>query len=65
MHSAMDRPDDPIARAFQLATSGKISNISDIKTRLKSEGYSMATVVGQSLAKQIRTLIKKSKDPQV
>jgi hypothetical protein len=59
----MDRPNDPIARAFELATSGKFSSMTDIKSRLKSEGYSVATMDGRSLLKQIRAIIKNSKDP--
>jgi hypothetical protein len=60
----MNLPADPIERAFQLAQSGKYSAVGDIKTKLKSEGYSLATVDSPSLAKQLRELIKKSQEPQ-
>lgn len=59
----MDRPADPVERAFQLAQSGKFSALGDIKAKLKSEGYSLATVGSPSIAKQLRGLIKKSQEP--
>jgi hypothetical protein len=59
----MNLPADPIERAFQLARSGKFSALGDVKTRLKSEGYSVATVDGPTLAKQLRDLIKRSYEP--
>jgi thymidylate kinase len=58
----MDRPDNPVERAFQLARSGKFSALNELKARLNSEGYSVATIEGPSLAKQLRDLIKTSQE---
>jgi len=57
-----DRP-GVIERAFQVAKSGKVSNIKDLRTQLAEEGYSNATVVltGRSLRQQISRMIVEAK----
>jgi hypothetical protein len=57
-----DRP-GVIERAFQVAKSGKVSNIKDLLTQLAEEGYSNATVVvtGRSLRQQISRMIVEAK----
>jgi hypothetical protein len=55
----MDPKVSAIERAFQMAKSGEVSNIEDIKTKLKREGYNPSDVyVGRSLNLQLRKLIK-------
>jgi hypothetical protein len=55
----MDRRFSPLKRAFQLARSGQVSKVDDIRKRLKQEGYDAnAVYVGQSLKMQLRELIK-------
>jgi len=57
-----DRP-GVIERAFQVAKSGKVSNIKDLRTQLAEEGYSNATVIltGRSLRQQISRMIVEAK----
>jgi hypothetical protein len=49
---------DPTAleRAFELARTGKYANVTDIKAKLKAEGFSDAQVTGPSLTRQLREL---------
>ena len=55
----MDPNLSALERAFQLARSGQVSNVEDIRKRLKQEGYdSRAVDVGRSLQSQLRELIK-------
>jgi|HubBroStandDraft_5_1064220.scaffolds.fasta_scaffold49796_2 hypothetical protein len=55
----MDRNVTPLERAFQLAKSGKVSNLDDIRKTLKQEGYDASVVQdGASLKAQLRNLIK-------
>jgi hypothetical protein len=56
----MDSKISALERAFQLARSGQVANIDDIKKKLKQEGYdvSAAAYVGLSIRSQLRALIK-------
>jgi hypothetical protein len=56
----MDSKVSALERAFQLARSGQVANIDDIKKKLKQEGYdvSAAAYVGLSIRSQLRALIK-------
>jgi hypothetical protein len=48
-----------LERAFQLAKSGLMSNVADIRVTLKREGYdAQGDLVGRSLKSQLRDLIK-------
>lgn len=49
-----------LERAFQLARSGRISTVDDIKKQLKQEGYDVSSreYAGPSLRSQLRELIK-------
>ena len=46
-----------IERAFQLAKSGHIATIQDLKSQLTREGYSITTITGESLSTQLRNMI--------
>jgi hypothetical protein len=55
----MDRRVSPLERAFQLARSGQVSKLDDLRKTLKQEGYDAdALYVGKSLKKQLNDLIK-------
>ena len=58
----MNREITALERAFQLAGSGSCKSISDIKRRLKAEGYASAQVDGPALRKQLRSLMKGARD---
>ena len=62
MPAVNDRP-GVIERAFQIAKSGKVGNIKDLRTQLAEEGYSNVTVVltGRSLRQQISRMIVEAK----
>jgi hypothetical protein len=49
-----------LERAFQLARSGRIGTVDDIKKQLKQEGYDVRSrgYAGLSLRSQLRELIK-------
>jgi hypothetical protein len=51
-----------LERAFQLARSGRMTKIDDIKKRLNREGYDERVVTegGRSLTQQLRELIRTS-----
>jgi hypothetical protein len=48
-----------IERAFQVAKSGKVSNIGQVRSQLAKEGYPnvAATLAGRSLSQQISRMI--------
>lgn len=47
-----------IERAFQLAGTGDYGSVEDLKRKLRAEGYSVATITGPTLLRQLRELIK-------
>jgi hypothetical protein len=47
-----------LERAFQLAKSGSCKTVSDIKSRLRAEGYSVDKITGPTLSKQLQALIQ-------
>jgi hypothetical protein len=48
-----------LERAFQLARSGRIATVDDIKKQLRQEGYVVSSEYdGSSLRSQLRNLIK-------
>ena len=57
-----DRP-GVIERAFQVAKSGKVGNIKDVRMQLTGEGYSNVNMAltGRSLAQQISRMIIEAK----
>jgi hypothetical protein len=48
-------------RAFELAASGRIASISDLRRALASEGHSSAQVVGPHMLRQLRQLIQQAR----
>jgi hypothetical protein len=53
-----------IERAFQLARTGGYASIDDLKKKLRAEGYSVATITGPTLLRQLRELIKAARGAQ-
>jgi hypothetical protein len=51
-----------LERAFQLAKSGKYLSMSEIRKKLKKEGFSLVQIEGGALTKQLRELIKSSRE---
>jgi hypothetical protein len=56
----MDPNVSALERAFQLARSGRVANVDDIKKQLKQEGYDVSprAFEGPSLRSQLKDLIK-------
>jgi hypothetical protein len=49
----------PLERAFQLARSGRVAKVDDLRKRLRQEGYDESVMDGGPLLKsQLRKLIK-------
>ena len=53
----MDQRFSALERAFQLARSGRVADVAQIRQQLKREGYSAAQVEGPALVRQLRALI--------
>jgi hypothetical protein len=53
----MDNPASALERAFQLAKSGSVSDLGELRRALKAEGYSGAQLTGPSLSRQLNALI--------
>ena len=60
----MDQDVTALERAFQLAKSGNVATMEALKRQLKTEGYSVATVTGNVLSRQLRALIHASQKPE-
>jgi hypothetical protein len=60
VRTTMDSKVTALERAFQLARSGHMATVDDIRKRLKQEGYDERAVVdgGRSLTTQLRGLIR-------
>jgi hypothetical protein len=50
-----------LERAFQLARSGLCGSVSEIRERLKAEGYSLDQLTGPTLSKQLFGLIQEAR----
>ena len=57
--TVMDPNRSALERAFQLARSGRLATVDDIKKQLKQEGYDVSSAYsGPSLRSQLRDLIE-------
>jgi hypothetical protein len=54
----MDPYTTPLERAFELARSGKVATVIEIKKQLRAEGFDVAQITGTTLTKQLNTLIR-------
>jgi hypothetical protein len=51
-----------LERAFQLARSGQVIDVKDIKAQLKREGYDLAQITGSLLVRQLQRIIKAARN---
>jgi hypothetical protein len=56
----MDQNKSLLERAFDLAASGKVKTLGEIRHALKVEGYQDNQLSGPALSKQLRELIRRS-----
>ena len=61
MLGAMDHTKSTLERAFELAKSGSVADMAQLRAKIKSEGYIVGQIDGPSLGRQLRELINKSK----
>ena len=59
----MNTQRNPLERAFELAKSSECRDITEIKRKMASEGYSLKDFVGSSLPRQLRAIIQERKTP--
>lgn len=62
MLGAMKVGVSPLERAFQIARSGNVGTVQEIKTALEREGYSSWVIEGPTLSKQLRKIIQEAKE---
>ena len=60
-----DRP-SVVERAFQIAKSGKIENVSALQAQLAAEGYanSIQALAGRALSNQLMRMITEARTPK-
>ena len=51
-----------LERAFQLARSGQVTDVRDIKAQLKREGYDFGQITGSALIRQLQGVIKAARN---
>jgi hypothetical protein len=56
----VDKP-GAVERAFQIADSGQVATVSEIKRALNNEGYLAYEISGPTLSRQLGERIKKAK----
>jgi hypothetical protein len=56
----MDQNKTALERAFELAKSGTVKSVSELRARISREGYVAAQVEGAALGRQLRNLINKA-----
>ena len=47
-----------IERAFQIAKSGQVASILDLKKQLSREGYTTAAITGRTLTTQLQLMMR-------
>jgi len=58
----MSKPATALERAFDLAKSGQVSTIDEIRNVLKHEGLDVNQVQGPALLRQLRALMEASRE---
>jgi hypothetical protein len=61
----MDPKLSAIERAFQIAKSGHVSSVQDIKVALIKEGYRPEQLEGPSLARQLLAIITAAREKDI
>jgi hypothetical protein len=61
--ASMDPRVSALERAFQLARSGRVANVDEIRKELKREGYDASAMDGgPTLGMQLRKLIREARE---
>jgi hypothetical protein len=60
----MDPNKSALERAFELAKSGAVKSVADLRTKVSREGYSASQLDGAALGRQLRNLINKAAGPE-
>ena len=58
----MEPDKSAIERAFELAQTGRFLDVSEIKDRLRNEGYFTETVTGPTLRTQLKAMIEAARN---
>lgn len=58
----MDQNKTALERAFELAKSGTVKSVSELKMKISREGYLAGQMDGASLGRQLRNLINKANE---
>ena len=53
-----------IERAFELAATGRFTTVSEVRDRLRNEGYTTDCIVGLNLCNQLKSSIRKTLQQQ-
>jgi hypothetical protein len=64
MVGVMDHGTTELERAFQIEKSGRCSSLDDIRSQLRSEGYSTKRITGKTLVRQLQALIQTARTPR-
>ena len=56
----MDQNKTALERAFELAKSGTVKSVSELRNKISREGYMAAQIEGAALGRQLRGLITKA-----
>lgn len=54
----MDTNKSSLERAFELARSGKLRSVAEIRVALKQEGYNQSQIEGRTLVRQLKGMIE-------
>ena len=57
----MDGTKTALERAFELANSGKIQSVGELRRAVSREGYTATHLEGQALGRQLAQIIRRSK----
>jgi hypothetical protein len=58
----MDPNKSALERAFELAKSGAVKSVADLRAKVSREGYSASQLDGAALGRQLRNLIAKANE---
>ena len=57
----MDHNLTALERAFQIAKSGDVTSVKEVRRMLRKEGYQVEHIAGLSLSRQLSALMKPAK----
>ncbi|MEQ1768996.1 MAG: hypothetical protein ABL879_04090 [Devosia sp.] len=63
-YGGMDGTKTTLERAFELAGTGDCHDVSELKLRLKREGYAVDQLSGRTLMKQLKLIIQGVREGQ-